>query len=308
LLLPWNYTDPVTALSKRSVAMYPDWIDAIRENTPIDPGYRCTGMLIREPYDKAKADSWLTSHPMPAIPATPTQFGPGLWLPNVAQVRNPRLLQALLDILRRLDVPIHTRVGSVNLATDFNRVTTAVSGEHQWQADQFVIAAGAWSADLLGTEAANLPIRPIRGQMLLYKAEPGRLPCILYEEGKYLVPRVDGHILAGSTLEDVGFDKTTTTAAKDQLHAFTTRLLPDVAASGPLRHWAGLRPGSTDNIPVISRHPTLENLYINSGHFRYGVTLAPASAELLADLMEGKAPELAPRLFAWPDIIRAAPV
>lgn len=308
LLLPWNYAGPVTELTERSLALYPDWIGAIRETTAIDPEYRRTGMLVREPYDRKMAASYLASQPATAQPVELSQFGQGLWLSEVAQVRNPRLIQALLDGLRKIGVTLHAGVGAINLKADSTHVTTAVSGTHRWHADQFVIAAGAWSGNQFGPIATGLPIRPMRGQMLLYKTTPGRLPCILFKDGKYLVPRVDGHILAGSTLEDVGFDKTTTDEARAGLHDFTSRLLPDVAATGPIRHWSGLRPGSPDNIPIISRHPILENLFVNSGHFRYGVTLAPASAELLADLMEGKAPELAPRSFAWPDIMRAAPV
>jgi glycine oxidase len=308
LLLPWNYAAPVNALTELSLAKYPDWIDAIRASTAIDPEFRRTGMLVRAPYDTTSAASWLASHPVTPQPAELAPFGNGLWLPEVAQVRNPRLLQALLDSLQHQGIVLHSNTGPIRIETRANRVSVAISDERRWQADQFVVAAGAWSAVLLGSDADDLPIRPIRGQILLYKAAPGRLPCVLYEAGRYLVPRADGHILAGSTLEDVGFDKRTTGTAYDHLHEFVQRMLPDVAAAGPIRHWAGLRPGSPDNIPIIARHPVLENLFVNSGHFRYGVTLAPASAELLADLMEDKIPELAPRLFDWPDIIRAAPV
>ncbi len=308
LLLPWNYPAPLQALTARSQRLYPDWIDAIRKSTAIDPEYRRTGMLVRPPYDLEKAATWLPGHTVTATPTALAGFGQGLWLPEVAQVRNPRLVQALLEGLRQLGVTIHSGIGTISLTTGANRVTAAVSDDRRWPADQFVVAASAWSANLLGQHTAGLPIRPIRGQMLLYRAEPGRLPCILYEAGQYLVPRADGHILVGSTLEDVGFDKTATAEARDRLHGFMARLLPDVAAASPIRHWAGLRPGAPGNIPIIARHPTLENLFVDSGHFRYGVTLAPASAELLADLMTGKAPEPTLRLFAWPDIIRAAPV
>jgi glycine oxidase len=308
LLLPWNYSSALNDLAERSLAQYPDWIDAIRQTTAIDPEYRRTGMLIRRPYDAAKAHAWLAGRPVAALPSELDGYGPGLWLADAAQVRNPRLMQALLDSLSRRGTAIRTGLGDVGLATEAGRVTAAVAGNRRWQADRYVVAAGAWSANLLGPLAAGLPVKPIRGQMLLYKGDPGRLPCVVFEDGKYLVPRADGHILAGSTLEDVGFDKSTTEEAKIRLHEFTARMLPDVAGTGPIRHWSGLRPGSPDNIPIIARHPTLENLYVNVGHFRYGVTLAPASAELLADLMEGSPPELAPRLFAWPDIMRAAPV
>ncbi|NTW87985.1 MAG: FAD-dependent oxidoreductase, partial [Desulfobulbaceae bacterium] len=251
-------------------------------------------MLIRPPYDAERAAS---GAPRPARLAP---FGDGLWLPDVAQVRNPRLLQALREALTRSGVAIHDRLGPVGLDSTDDQVTAAVAGERRWQADLYVVAAGAWSAELLGPRAAGLPVRPVRGQMLLYRAAPDRLPCVIYQGGHYLVPRVDGHILAGSTLEEVGFDKGTSETAGAELAAFVADVLPDVAAGGPIRHWAGLRPGSPGNVPIIDRHPNLANLYVNGGHFRYGVTLAPASAEHLADLIDGREPKLGQRTYAWP--------
>jgi glycine oxidase len=308
LLLPWDYAAPVVELTRHSLALYPDWIAEIRAHASTDPEYRRCGMLIRPPYAAARAAAWSTGHPIAPMPAALAPYGEGLWLPDVAQVRNPRLLQAMQEALRQTGVAIHARSGAVALETDGGQVTAAVADGRRWQADRYVVAAGAWSAELLGPLAAGLPVHPIRGQMLLYRAAPDRLPCIVYENGHYLVPRADGHILAGSTLEDVGFDKSTTEAARDELHAFVARVLPDVAAQGPIRQWAGLRPGSPGNVPIIDRHPSLANLYVNSGQFRYGVTLAPASAERLADLIDETPTKLDARLFIWPDIIRAAPV
>lgn len=308
LLLPWDYSPAVVELAERSLARYPAWIDGIRTHTDIDPEYRHTGMLIREPFDRGQAAGWLAGHPAAETPSALAGYDPGLWLADVAQVRNPRLLQALLDALAKRGVAIHSGLGAVRLESRDGKVTAAVAGDRRWQADLYVVAAGAWSAEMLGSHAANLPVRPIRGQMLLYKGKPDRLSCVLYENGMYLVPRADGHILAGSTLEDVGFDKGTTEEGRARLHDFMQRMLPDVAASGPIRHWSGLRPGSPDNVPIIGRHPALANLYANTGHFRYGVTMAPASAELLADIVEGKPSELSPRFYEWPDIIRASPV
>ena len=117
----------------------------------------------------------------------------------------------------------------------------------------------------------------MRGQMLLYRLAPDRLPHIRYREDFYLIPRRDGHILAGSTVEDVGFDKSTTASTAAQLAAKAAALLPALADAPIVKHWSGLRPGSPDNIPVIARHPHIENLYLNTGHFRYGVTMAPAT-------------------------------
>jgi glycine oxidase len=102
-----------------------------------------------------------------------------------------------------------------------------------------------------------------------------------------LIPRRDGHLLVGSTLEDVGFDKSTTVEARNSLWQRAQLLLPALREMSLLQHWSGLRPGSPHNIPVIGRHPQLENLYINSGHFRYGVTMAPISAEILLNELNG---------------------
>lgn len=293
LLLPWDYPARVTNLAEHSLALYPDWIAGIRAHAGVDPEYRRTGMLIQPPYDTARAPA---GSPQPAELA---EFGPGLWLPEVAQVRNPRLLQALREALARIGVSLHDRLGPVGLESTAGRVSAAVAGTRRWQADLYVVAAGSWSAELLGTRAAGLPVYPVRGQILLYHAAPGRLPCVVYQGGHYLVPRADGHILAGSTLEEVGFDKSTTALARAELAAFAARVLPDLDPAPPIMHWAGLRPGAPGNVPIIDRHPELANLYVNTGQFRYGVTLAPASAEHLADLVEGKTPVLGTRGYAW---------
>ncbi|HQT26544.1 MAG TPA: FAD-dependent oxidoreductase, partial [Burkholderiales bacterium] len=125
-------------------------------------------------------------------------------------------------------------------------------------------------------------IYPVKGQMLLFES-PGLLDTILFRDGIYLIPRKDGHILAGSTLENAGFDKTVT--AERFLHEKASEMLPALRSFSPVKKWAGLRPGSPGNIPFICRHPKFDNLYINSGHFRYGVTMSPASAKLLASLI-----------------------
>jgi glycine oxidase len=124
--------------------------------------------------------------------------------------------------------------------------------------------------------------------MLLFKFDAPPLPHIVLQQGMYLIPRRDGHLLVGSTLEDVGFDKSTTNAARDMLLQRASVLLPALQSMPVVKHWAGLRPGSPDNIPAIGQHPRLENLYINSGHFRYGVTMAPASVEILLNKINGK--------------------
>ena len=106
-------------------------------------------------------------------------------------------------------------------------------------------------------------------------------------------------MLVGSTVEDAGFDKSTDAATLQRLHAEAAKMLPVLSTVQPIRHWAGLRPGSPGNIPVIGPHPDFDNVFINTGHYRYGVTMAPASAALLLDLMEGNTPALDPTPYSW---------
>jgi glycine oxidase len=184
-------------------------------------------------------------------------------------------------------------------ADEGKRVTAVQTPTETLPADTVVLATGAWSGLGLAGLAAAPNIRPVRGQMLLFKLEPGALDTIVYRNGLYLIPRRDGHLLVGSTLEDAGFDKSTDAATRQRLHAEAAELLPALGEIEPVRHWAGLRPGSPGNIPLIDRHPDFDNVFVNAGHYRYGVTLAPASAELLADLIEGKPPFLDAAPYRW---------
>jgi glycine oxidase len=156
-------------------------------------------------------------------------------------------------------------------------------------ADQFVVTSGAWSFELLKETNAKLNIKPMRGQILLYKPEKN-LEQIVYREGFYMIPRRDGHLLAGSTLEDVGFDATVTQEVRHEISAKAEAIMPELKNQPILKHWSGLRPGTPENLPTISAHPTIENLFMNTGHFRYGLTMAPASAKLVTALMLGEKP------------------
>jgi glycine oxidase len=156
-------------------------------------------------------------------------------------------------------------------------------------ADQFVVTSGAWSFELLKDTSAKLNIKPMRGQILLYKPEKN-LEQIVYREGFYMIPRPDGYLLAGSTLEDVGFEAAVTREVRDEISAKAKAIMPELKSQPILKHWSGLRPGTPENLPTISAHPTIENLFMNTGHFRYGLTMAPASAKLVTALILGEKP------------------
>jgi glycine oxidase len=126
----------------------------------------------------------------------------------------------------------------------------------------------------------------MRGQILLYQLPEQTLQNIVYQDGFYLVPRQDGYLLAGSTLEDVGFDTRVTEAARQEMQTKAEALMPSLKGMPIVKHWCGLRPGTPDNVPTIAAHPTIQNLYLNTGHFRYGLTMAPESARRIAEIID----------------------
>ena len=273
----------------------------------IDPEYRQCGMLVLLPFDMGKAEQWCQTHELASCTRVARTVVPdlardglALWLPEVAQARNPRLLKALRRWLELLGVEIVERTEATGWQTDGALVCGATTSRGTLRAGNYVVTAGAWSRKLMGEHGSGVDIRPIRGQMLLFKGEPGALRTIILKDGVYLIPRLDGHVLVGSTLEDVGFDKSTTEEARAMLYERATAILPWLKQAPLVQHWAGLRPGSPDNIPVIARHPYLENLYLNSGHFRYGVTMAPASAEIIANLILGRTQQIDTAPYRWP--------
>lgn len=296
-LPPWDYPAAVTGLTQLSCGIFPEWAARIADISGIDPEYRVSGMRILLPFDAERAVPWCAGHGVRL-----ERDGESLWLPEVAQVRNPRLMKALRLALVRMGVQIVERAEVTGMVSTGTRVERLESAAGMFSAQQYVVAAGAWSKRLLGGRGAQLDIKPVRGQMLLYRAQPGMLREIVVQDGAYLIPRDDGHILAGSTLEDVGFDKATTEEARAALHARALSMLPELAQAEFVRHWAGLRPAAPDNIPTIARHPQLVNLYLNSGHFRYGVTMAPASAQILANRIFGREQDLDITSYDWPKL------
>jgi len=297
-LCPWDYPDEVTRLTARGAALFPAWTEELHRATGIDPEYRVSGMQVLPPFERAAAEQWCAAHNVRVVCEA---GGAALLLPDVAQVRNPRLLHALRSRVEALGGRIVERCPVQEIAADAARVRKVATACGEFSADAYIVTAGAWSKQVLGRHALNLDIAPMRGQMLLFKFEQPPLEHIVLQKDLYLVPRRDGHLLVGSTMENAGFDKSTTDAAREDLSRRAAAILPRLRGMLPIRHWAGLRPGSPRNIPTIGRHPRLQNLWVNSGHFRYGVTMARASAEILLNELEG-APQpfdVAPYRAGW---------
>ncbi len=291
-LCPWDYPEEVTRLSCRSAAQFPAWMAALYAATGIDPEYEQSGLLVLSPFDASAARQWCELHGMllqqvDVVDTLPAGTGSGLLLPEVAQVRNPRLVQALRHQVLSLGGNIVEQCAVQGLLSAGGQVKALATTCGEYRAAHYIVTAGAWSKEVLGQYALQIDIKPMRGQMLLFKFNSPPLRHIVLQDGMYLIPRRDGHLLVGSTLEDVGFDKSTTVEARDSLWQRASLVLPALREMPLVQHWSGLRPASPHNIPTIGRHPQLENLFINSGHFRYGVTMAAASAEILMNELNG---------------------
>lgn len=297
-LLPWYYSPAVNRLCDASARRYANWLSELQADATTDPEYwPCgmrilpdTGQTITPPDQSASGSEHLV-----------LQQDNSLLMPHIAQARNSRLVRTLREAVLKRGIHLIEQAGEVRLMAEGNMILHAESTLGQHQAGHYLIAAGAWSSQPAPFAPTSRKIEPVRGQMLLFY-KPGLLNEILYRNGTYLIPRRDGHILAGSTLEYVGFDKNTTTEAEKSLLARATDMLPTLAGMPVIQHWSGLRPGSPDNIPTISRHPQIENLSMNAGHFRYGVTMAPAAAELITDIILNRPVSMDAKPYAWTDL------
>lgn len=309
-LYPWRYSPAVTALAHWSQDFYPQLADTLLQQTGIDPEVHETGLYWLDLEDEDEALSWAQQQGRPlhrvdiqdvhaAVPALGAGFSRAVFMPGVANVRNPRLLRALREALSRMsNVEIIEQCPVSGFIREGERIVGVQTAQGEMRGERIVVAAGAWSGDLLKTLGLELPVKPMKGQMILFKCADDFLPSMVLAKRRYAIPRRDGHILVGSTLEDVGFDKTPTGEALESLKATAIDLLPGLADAEVVKHWAGLRPASPEGIPYIGPVAGHNGLWLNCGHFRNGLVLAPASCQLLADLMLDRAPCVDPEPYA----------
>jgi glycine oxidase len=295
-LVPWRYPDAISELVIWSQRYYPCLIEELLHDTGIDAEWVQSGMLLLNMQIDPDIRHWADKYASVLETVSPAWVGESdpeivlaredsILLPEVAQIRNPLLCTALAQSLHKQGIEFleQTEVTGLDIASGRIRgVQTSKAGYH---ADRVVIASGAWSSRVMQLAGLDLAVEPVRGQMVMFETRPGLLRHITLHEDYYLIPRQNGLVLVGSTLEYTGFNKETTPEARQLLIERATSLAPVLADYEVIRHWAGLRPGTSDGIPFIGKHPGIDGLYVNAGHFRNGVVMAPASAQLLVDIM-----------------------
>lgn len=310
-LYPWRFPDEIIALAAWSQSRYAELCQRLQQESGIDSEWTLSGLLMLDEKEEAEARHWakrweaaLEVLDKPGLrqceQALSEEAGAaGLWLPEVAQVRNPRLVRALRQSLDNLGVEIREGVKATGLLIRNHAIRGVVTRNGSLAADKVVVAGGAWSGQILTEIGIRLAVEPVRGQMILFRGPPGLLSRIIVWQEHYLIPRRDGNILAGSTLEYAGFDKSSTAEALEELRGVAHALVPALRPLPVKDQWAGLRPGSPRGIPYIGEHPSLKGLYINTGHFRNGIVTGPASARLLADRVLGQEPILDPAPYSF---------
>ncbi|OGT34742.1 MAG: glycine oxidase ThiO [Gammaproteobacteria bacterium RBG_16_51_14] len=313
-LCPWQEPAIVNDLSRYCREMYEHYAGELFKETGIDTGWQRSGLLLLDSPDQDAILSWAARENLgcevldhagiramePLLEATTRQ---AVWIPAIAQVWTPRLIRAMRSSLAGLGVRILENTAVLSIHLRQGRFDSIATVQGPLAAETAVVAGGAWSAGLLAQLGYTLALEPVRGQILCLKSPVPCIRTLLVRDGYYLIPRLDGHLLIGSTVEYSGYDKRTTTEARDRLAAIIPRFSPALEAYPLVHQWAGLRPATADGLPLICQVPGIGGLYLNTGHFRNGILQAPGSARLLVDILLSRASFMPVDAFTCRDVL-----
>ncbi|MEK7725198.1 MAG: glycine oxidase ThiO [Acidobacteriota bacterium] len=282
---------------RESLNLYSDFSELLFEETGVDIELDKAGTLylafdehdvkeIRERFEwKKKAG--LEVEKLSAIevhklePFVSSDVLEGLFFPNDWQVENRKLIHALQTYCKLNGVEIVENTEAIKLLSEKGRVFGVETNRQKFLADAVILATGAWTS-LIKTDNLALPIvKPIRGQMVAFQTAKRLFSKVIYSPRGYLVPRRDGRILAGSTSEDVGFDKSVTELGLEVIREKALEIAPGLVNLEISESWAGLRPYAFDSLPFLGE--IAENLLVATAHYRNGILLAPATAKIIAE-------------------------
>ena len=304
---------PFLSLCLRSRQLFPSFVEEVEGLSGIRVGFRPSGVLhvslseasleqLRARVASQKSVG-LSAELLdaPAVLRMEPALNPALigaaHFPGDASVDNRSLVRAVAMACARAGVTF--TAGHVRAVLDVNGRASGVDvdGNHL-VADAVVVAAGAWTGLVPGAGLSPRQVRPARGQMLMLRSRLPLLERVVFSDQGYLVPRADGHLLAGSTLEFEGFAKEVTVAGLQRILSGAVELVPGLANLPVVEVWAGLRPFTEDRLPVLGPGP-LPGLFLASGHFRNGILLAPVTAELLTQAVFARTLSLPLEAFRW---------
>lgn len=312
ILPPANFETaehPYEQLQGLSHRLHPVWAERLREETGLDTGYRrCGGLYVSRSSGEAAALVGLAgllksmqieverltppavAHMEPALQSLVDsgKLRAALLLPEEAQLRNPWHVHALLKACVRRGVVVEDKLSITEIHTHARRIDAIQTVAGERKAERYCFCAGAWTFGLLQRLGIRCGVLPVRGQMVLFRCPSTPFRHVINEGSRYLVPREDGHVLAGSTEEEVGFDKSTTAEGIRDLMRFAQDLIPTLTEACVEKTWAGLRPGSLDGFPYLGTIPGFDDAFVAAGHFRSGLHLSPGTAVVMSQLIRGE--------------------
>lgn len=293
-------------LGRASLAAYPAFVEALRDETGLDPELIGPGML-RVATTDAEADTlcgafewqraaglpveWLGAEAARTLePALSPAVRAAVLSSGERHVEPRRLVRALALACARRGVCIRENTPVVGVTTTQRRVSGVQTPAGSVGSGSVVIAGGAWSEPMGRWLGMTLPVFPVRGQILALSCLPPPIRHTVYTQAGYLVPKADGRVVVGATEERAGFDTRPTAGGMAGLLALAPALVPALADAPFESVWTGLRPGSPDGLPLLGPLPGWENVCVATGHFRNGVLLAPITGEIIAQSVLDSSP------------------
>jgi glycine oxidase len=301
ILAPYieGHSSSLLALGVSSLALYDNFIERLTRTTRTAVEYRRSGTLQVALTHEQGADltagarrlvearaSYSMLSPTEARqlePALSPRLASALVVPDHGYVGVASLMAALVDAGNRLGIT--TQRDEVATIASTSRVQVRTASGAVVDCDAVIVAAGSWSSKIAAPLLDSIPVRPIRGQLVQLKGQPGLLTRVIWGADCYLVPWTDGTVLVGATMEDVGFDERTTDEAVARLRASAAAIVPALETMTMVDARAGLRPVTPDELPIVGPSSRLAGVFYATGHFRNGVLLAPLTASLVADLV-----------------------
>jgi glycine oxidase len=291
-------------IGRASLAMYPEFVAQVEELSGIASGYRAKGTVealfsrhAREELNTIvalhrglglQAEAISAKEARAMEPALSEEIEAAVLRPQEASVDNRLLAMALIEAAKSSGAEIHSGAAVESIWREGSQCRGAVVNGENISAKHTIVAAGSFSAQIAGA-AEFAPVQPAKGQMVSLRCEAAKIERVLWSEQIYVVPRNDGRILCGATVEHVGFDRTVTAGGMHANLDAAIALVPVLATAQVEESWAGLRPDTPDHLPIIG--PTeMEGLLIATGHFRSGVLLTPITAKLIGEFIAGKTP------------------
>ncbi|KAA8735284.1 FAD-dependent oxidoreductase [Acinetobacter qingfengensis] len=314
-MYPWKYHSAINQLAKFGKQSYLALNEKLQPITGIDFEIEQGGMLIfdhdqfdlglnyAQHFHEPEQQAYLVHrHEIQKINSqVNTEIDAAVYFPQLSNIRNPRLTQSLLTyVLQHPHARLHTHTPIQKISIAAARVNAIYdTSGNRYRADQYVIATGAWTAQLMAQFNVHLDIQPVHGQMVLYKTPPKWLPTMCMNNTMYLIPRRDGHIVCGSSTNHFGFHQELHEEISQNIIQSALSLVPELSKFPVVKQWAGLRPGSPTGVPKICKIPQCENAWCNAGHYRNGLVMAPASARLLREQMQGLATWVDASPYQW---------